>query len=209
MIPQMPDDEKPKFEKEWRDLPDARIEAEIERYLPDTDHRSILLGILEQRRRAADEPEQRRHQQLIRVSLITAAIMLAAASCACKFASSHLAGANITRVSANTTRVASSHLASANTRRVSANTRRLAGSHLATANTRAVIGAAAVAQPASPACRRSHPPESAAGHPNRAARTQPTSRKTMTNPPPTNQRRSGTTVPLETGTKSSSIAMSL
>ena len=79
MIPQMPDDEKLKFEKEWRDLPDARIEAEIERYLPDTDHRSILLGILEQRRRAADEPEQRRHQQLIRVSLITAAIMLAAA----------------------------------------------------------------------------------------------------------------------------------
>jgi len=189
MIPQMPDDEKLKFEKEWHDLPDARIEAEIERYLPDTDQRSILLDILEQRRRAADEPEQRRHQQLIRVSLITAAIMLAAASCACKFASSHLAGANITRVSANTTRVASSHLA--------------------TANTRAVIGAAAVAQPASPACRRSHPPESAAGHPNRAARTQPTSRKTMTNPPPTNQRRSGTTVPLETGTKSSSIAMSL
>jgi hypothetical protein len=80
MIPQMPDDEKLKFEKEWHDLPDARIEAEIERYLPDTDQRSILLGILEQRRRAADEPEQRRHQQLIRVSLITAAIMLAAAA---------------------------------------------------------------------------------------------------------------------------------
>jgi hypothetical protein len=46
--------------------------------------------------------------------------------------------------------------ATANTRRVSANTRRLASSHLATANTRAVIGAAAIAQPASLACRRSH-----------------------------------------------------
>ena len=79
MIPQMPDDEKLKFEKEWRDLPDARIEAEIERYLPDTGQRSILLGILEQRRRAADQPEERRHQHLIRVGLITAAIMLAAA----------------------------------------------------------------------------------------------------------------------------------
>jgi hypothetical protein len=51
--------------------------------------------------------------------------------------------------------------------------------------------------------------ESVAGYPNRAARTHPTSRKTITNPPATNQRRSGTTVPRETGTKSSSTAMNL
>src|SRR4029077_16043782 len=51
--------------------------------------------------------------------------------------------------------------------------------------------------------------ESVADHPNRAVRTHSTSRKTIANPPPTNQRRSGTTVPLETGTKSSSTAMSL
>ena len=51
--------------------------------------------------------------------------------------------------------------------------------------------------------------ESVADHPNRAVRTHSTSRKRMANPPPTNQRRSGTTVPLETGTKSSSTAMSL
>jgi hypothetical protein len=50
--------------------------------------------------------------------------------------------------------------------------------------------------------------EIVAGHPT-TARTHPTSRKTITNPPATNQRRSGTTVPRETGTKSSSTAMNL
>ena len=45
---------------------------------------------------------------------------------------------------------------------------------------------------------------SLADHPNRTARSHTTGRKTIANPLPTNQRRSGTIVPLETGTNSSS-----
>lgn len=51
------------FEKQYRDLPEARVETELERWLPDTAPRKILLDILAERRRAAEEPEKQRFQQ--------------------------------------------------------------------------------------------------------------------------------------------------
>src|SRR5439155_23924743 len=51
------------LEKQFRDLPDDRVQAEIERYLPDTTPRKILLGILAERQRAVQEPEKERFRQ--------------------------------------------------------------------------------------------------------------------------------------------------
>jgi hypothetical protein len=78
------------FEKQYRDLPDARVEAEIERWLPNTAPRRVLLGILAERRSAAQEAEQQRfresydqmerhHRDYKRVSLIAAAVSVIAA----------------------------------------------------------------------------------------------------------------------------------
>jgi hypothetical protein len=63
MPPDMDEEWLRRFEKQYRDLPDARVEAEIERWLPDTAPRKILLAILEERRSAAQEPEKERFRQ--------------------------------------------------------------------------------------------------------------------------------------------------
>jgi hypothetical protein len=52
-----------RFEKEHRDLPDARVEAELERWLPDTAPRKILLDILSDRRAGAAAAEKERFEQ--------------------------------------------------------------------------------------------------------------------------------------------------
>jgi hypothetical protein len=44
------------LDQQYRDLSDARIEEELERWRPDTEPRKILLGILEERRSAAQKP---------------------------------------------------------------------------------------------------------------------------------------------------------
>jgi hypothetical protein len=51
------------LEQQFRDLPDARIEQEIERWRPGTAPREVLLGILAERRLAAGEPEKERFEQ--------------------------------------------------------------------------------------------------------------------------------------------------
>ena len=51
------------FIPKFRHLPDGDIYAEMRRYLPDTAEQLVLSRILEQRQRAATEPEQRRFEQ--------------------------------------------------------------------------------------------------------------------------------------------------
>jgi hypothetical protein len=52
-----------KIEREYRDLPDVRIEADLEKWVPDSGPRKILLRILEERRSAAQQPENERFRQ--------------------------------------------------------------------------------------------------------------------------------------------------
>jgi hypothetical protein len=79
-----------KFEKQYRDLPDARIQEEIERWTSDSAPRRVLIRILADRRSAIEEAEQQRfhqtyeqmerhHRDYKRVSLIAAAISVLAA----------------------------------------------------------------------------------------------------------------------------------
>lgn len=48
------------FEKHYRDLSDVRIEAEMERWLPDSDRRQILVNIIAERRKAGKAAEKER-----------------------------------------------------------------------------------------------------------------------------------------------------
>ena len=74
----MRDDARREFEKRIRDLPNRRIEAEMEEWAYDSEERSILRRELEERRRAKDAPKERRHLKRLHwfaavVSLIGAA----------------------------------------------------------------------------------------------------------------------------------------
>ena len=59
----MPEEWVNDLEKKFRELPHARVEAELEKWLPDTEPRKILLRILEQRRADAAAPEKERFDQ--------------------------------------------------------------------------------------------------------------------------------------------------
>jgi hypothetical protein len=144
----MRDDARREFEKRIRDLPNRRIEAEMEEWAYDSEEQSILRRELEEQGRAKGTTPSRleasapvcgsgfapRRCSVVGRGVVSVA-SLATTCCACKSASSDFA-------SADTTRVVSSHLASGNTRRVSATTRRgsattrRAASHFASANTR-------------------------------------------------------------------------
>jgi hypothetical protein len=52
-----------KIEREYRDLPDTRIEADLEKWQIDSAPRNLLLRMLEERRNAAQQPDSERFQQ--------------------------------------------------------------------------------------------------------------------------------------------------
>ena len=72
----MRDDAKREFEKRIRDLPNKRIEAEMEEWAYDSEERSILHRELEERRSAKDAPKERRHQNLKRLHWCAAVVLL-------------------------------------------------------------------------------------------------------------------------------------
>jgi hypothetical protein len=63
MAPESDEEWLRQFQKEFRDLPDSRVQTEVERWLPETAQRKILVDILAERRSAAEEPEKQRFQQ--------------------------------------------------------------------------------------------------------------------------------------------------
>jgi cytoskeletal protein RodZ len=76
----MRDDVRREFEKRIRDLPNERIEAEMEEWAYDSEERSILRRELEERRRAKDAPKERRHQELKRLHWLAAVVSLIGAA---------------------------------------------------------------------------------------------------------------------------------
>ena len=76
----MRDDARREFEKRIRDLPNKRIEAEMEEWAYDSEERSILRRELEERRRAKDAPKERRHQDLKRLYWFAAVVSLIGAA---------------------------------------------------------------------------------------------------------------------------------
>jgi cytoskeletal protein RodZ len=76
----MRDEARREFEKRIRDLPNRRIEAEMEEWAYDSEERSILRRELEERRRAKDAPKERRHQDLKRLHWFAAVVSLIGAA---------------------------------------------------------------------------------------------------------------------------------
>jgi hypothetical protein len=76
----MRDDARREFEKRIRDLPNTRIEAEMEEWAYDSEERSILRRELEERRCAKDAPKERRHQNLKRLHWFAAVVSLIGAA---------------------------------------------------------------------------------------------------------------------------------
>jgi cytoskeletal protein RodZ len=76
----MRDDARREFEKRIRDLPNNRIEAEMEEWAYDSEERTILRRELEERRRAKDAPKERRHQDLKRLRWFAAVVSLIGAA---------------------------------------------------------------------------------------------------------------------------------
>ena len=76
----MRDDAKREFEKRIRDLPNNRIEAEMEEWAYDSEERSILRRELGERRRAKDAPKERRHQNLKRLHWFAAVVLFIGAA---------------------------------------------------------------------------------------------------------------------------------
>jgi cytoskeletal protein RodZ len=76
----MRDDARREFEKRIRDLPNKRIEAEMEEWAYDSEERTILRRELEERRRAKDAPKERRHQDLKRLRWFAAVVSLIGAA---------------------------------------------------------------------------------------------------------------------------------
>src|SRR5512132_1456113 len=76
----MRDDARREFEKRIRDLPNRRIEAEMEGWAYDSEEQSILRRELEERRRAKDAPKERRHQDLKRLHWFAAVVSLIGAA---------------------------------------------------------------------------------------------------------------------------------
>ena len=76
----MRDDVRREFEKRIRGLRNERIEAEMEEWAYDSEERSILRRELEERRRAKDAPNERRHQELTRLHWFAAVISLIGAA---------------------------------------------------------------------------------------------------------------------------------
>ena len=74
----MRDDARLEFEKRIHDLPNKRIEAEMEEWAYDSEERSILRRELEERRRAKDAAKERRHQDLKRLHWFVAVVSLMA-----------------------------------------------------------------------------------------------------------------------------------
>jgi hypothetical protein len=70
----MRDDARREFQKRIRDLPNKRIEAEMEERAYDSEERSILRRELEERRRAKDAAKERRHQDLKRLYWFAAVV---------------------------------------------------------------------------------------------------------------------------------------
>ena len=76
----MRDDARRAFEKRVRDLPNKRIEAEMEEWAYDSEERKILRDELEERRRAKDASKERRHQNLKRLHWFAAVVSLIGAA---------------------------------------------------------------------------------------------------------------------------------
>ena len=76
----MRDDARREFEKRIRNLPNKRIEAEIDEWAYDSQERSILRRELEERRRAKNAPKERRHQNLKRLHWFAAVVSLIGAA---------------------------------------------------------------------------------------------------------------------------------
>jgi cytoskeletal protein RodZ len=76
----MRNDVRREFEKRIRDLPNERIEAEMEEWAYDSEERSILRRELEERRRAKDALKERRHQELKRLHWFAAVVSLIGAA---------------------------------------------------------------------------------------------------------------------------------
>jgi hypothetical protein len=76
----MRDDARREFEKRIHDLPNKRIEAEMEEWAYDSEERSILRRELEERRRAKDAAKERRHQALNRLHWFVAVVSLIGAA---------------------------------------------------------------------------------------------------------------------------------
>src|SRR4029077_7649810 len=76
----MRDDARREFEKRIRDLPNKRIEAEMEEWAYDSEERTTLRRELEERRRAKDAPKERRHQDLKRLRWFAAVVSLIGAA---------------------------------------------------------------------------------------------------------------------------------
>src|SRR5678815_2362573 len=76
----MRDDARREFEKRIHDLPNKRIEAEMEEWAYDSEERSILRRELEERRRAKDAAKERRHQDLKRLHWFVAVVSLIGAA---------------------------------------------------------------------------------------------------------------------------------
>ena len=83
----MDDETLKNFEKHYRDLPDARIEADLEKYLAESEPRRILRRILDERREAAKASEkeefdklyaqtERHHRDSVRFACIAAVISI-------------------------------------------------------------------------------------------------------------------------------------
>jgi len=76
----MRDDARREFEKRIHDLPNKRIEAEMEEWAYDSEERSILRRELGERRRAKDAAKERRHQDLKRLHWFVAVVSLIGAA---------------------------------------------------------------------------------------------------------------------------------
>ena len=76
----MRDDARREFEKRIRDLPNKRIEDEMEDWAYDSEERTILRRELEERRRAKGAPKERRHQNLKRLYWFAAVVSLTGAA---------------------------------------------------------------------------------------------------------------------------------
>ena len=79
----MRDDVRREFEKRIRDLPNKRIEAEMEEWAYDSEERSILRGELEERRRSKDALKEPRHKKLKLLHWFAAVVSLIAVAAVC------------------------------------------------------------------------------------------------------------------------------
>ncbi len=75
---QMTDDERQRFKKRYQDLSVEQLEAVLNRLPPHAaEYRPVLREMIEEQRRVADAPMQKRHRELKRVQWIAATIALA------------------------------------------------------------------------------------------------------------------------------------